>query len=137
MQHPLGRELNAALQPAGFERQRRCSPELVRHSLRQKLGPEAAAPRRRCNDRHAGLRPLDPQALRAIPILQSVVRAQPLRWRRVTSWLKGRTGPGISAQWIAERINAMSGGRLQIDLFAVGETVSPFAVLAAPRQRVS
>ncbi|MCB5177657.1 TRAP transporter substrate-binding protein [Microvirga lenta] len=61
----------------------------------------------------------------------TVVRAQTLRWRMVTSWPKGRTGPGISAQRIVERINAMSGGRLQIDLFAAGEIVPPFAVLDA------
>lgn len=49
----------------------------------------------------------------------------------VTSWPKGRTGPGISAQRIVERINVMSGGRLQISLFAAGEIVPPFAVLDA------
>ena len=61
----------------------------------------------------------------------TIARAQTLRWRMVTSWPKGRTGPGISAQKIVERINAMSGGRLQIDLFAAGEIVPPFAVLDA------
>lgn len=61
----------------------------------------------------------------------SVVRAQTLRWRMVTSWPKNRTGPGVSAQRIVERINTMSGGRLQIDLFAAGEIVPPFAVLDA------
>ncbi|HEY8383184.1 MAG TPA: TRAP transporter substrate-binding protein [Microvirga sp.] len=61
----------------------------------------------------------------------SIARAQGLRWRLVTSWPKNRTGPGISARRIAERINAMSGGRLQVDLFAAGEIVPPFAVLDA------
>ncbi|WP_175493794.1 TRAP transporter substrate-binding protein [Microvirga guangxiensis] len=61
----------------------------------------------------------------------AVVHAKNLRWRMVTSWPKGRTGPGISAQRIVDRINAMSGGRLQIDLFAAGEIVPPFAVLDA------
>ncbi|MCB8822918.1 TRAP transporter substrate-binding protein [Microvirga rosea] len=61
----------------------------------------------------------------------TVVRAQTLRWRMVTSWPKGRTGPGISARRIAERINAMSDGRLQVNLFAAGEIVPPFAVLDA------
>ena len=60
------------------------------------------------------------------------VRAQEtLRWRLVTSWPKGRTGPGVSAQRLADRINAMSGGRLRIDLFGAGEIVSAFAVLDA------
>jgi TRAP-type mannitol/chloroaromatic compound transport system substrate-binding protein len=67
----------------------------------------------------------------AVLAAPAVARAQSLRWRLVTSWPKGRTGPGISAQRIAERINAMSGGRLQVDLFAAGEIVPPFAVLDA------
>ena len=49
----------------------------------------------------------------------------------VTSWPKGRAGPGVSAKRIADRINAMAGGRLQIDLFAAGEIVPPLAVLDA------
>ena len=54
-----------------------------------------------------------------------------LRWRLVTSWPRGRAGPGVSAQRIVDRIHAMSGGRLRIDLFAGGEIVSPLAVLDA------
>jgi TRAP-type mannitol/chloroaromatic compound transport system substrate-binding protein len=61
----------------------------------------------------------------------SVARARSLRWRLVTSWPKNRTGPGVSARRIAERIGALSGGRLEIDLFAAGEIVPPFAVLDA------
>src|SRR5918993_2475107 len=61
----------------------------------------------------------------------SVARAQSLRWRMVTSWPKNRTGPGVSARRIAERITAMSGGRLQVDLFAAGEIVPPLAILDA------
>ncbi|MBL0406890.1 TRAP transporter substrate-binding protein [Microvirga aerilata] len=61
----------------------------------------------------------------------TVSQAQTVRWRMVTSWPKNRTGPGVSAQRIVGRINAMSGGRLQIDLFAAGEIVPPFAVLDA------
>lgn len=62
----------------------------------------------------------------------AVARAQPrLRWRMVTSWPKGRAGPGVSAKRIADRINAMAAGRLQIDLFAAGEIVPPLAILDA------
>jgi TRAP-type mannitol/chloroaromatic compound transport system substrate-binding protein len=61
----------------------------------------------------------------------SVARAQGLRWRMVTSWPKNRAGPGVSARRIAERIGALSGGRLQVDLFAAGEIVPPFAILDA------
>ncbi|HEX2554438.1 MAG TPA: TRAP transporter substrate-binding protein [Microvirga sp.] len=61
----------------------------------------------------------------------TVARAQSLRWRMVTSWPKNRAGPGVSARRIAERIGALSGGRLQVDLFAAGEIVPPFAILDA------
>jgi TRAP-type mannitol/chloroaromatic compound transport system substrate-binding protein len=63
--------------------------------------------------------------------MPGIARAQSLRWRLVTSWPRNRTGPGISARRIAERINAMAAGRLQVDLFAAGEIVPPFAVLDA------
>ncbi len=49
----------------------------------------------------------------------------------VTSWPKGRAGPGVSAQRVADRINAMAGGRLRVDLFAAGEIVPALAVLDA------
>jgi TRAP-type mannitol/chloroaromatic compound transport system substrate-binding protein len=56
---------------------------------------------------------------------------QRFRWRLTTSWPKGRAGPGVSARRIQERINAMAGGRLLVDLFAGGEIVPPLAVLDA------
>lgn len=61
----------------------------------------------------------------------AIAQASPLRWRLVTSWPKNRAGPGISAKRIVDRINAMAVGRLQIDLFAAGEIVPPFAVFDA------
>ena|SRR3712207_8173202 len=61
----------------------------------------------------------------------SVARARSLRWRLVTSWPKNRIGPGVSARRIAERIGALSGGRLEVDLFAAGGIVSPFPGLDA------
>jgi TRAP-type mannitol/chloroaromatic compound transport system substrate-binding protein len=67
----------------------------------------------------------------AVLAAPTVARAQARRWRLVTSWPKGRVGPGVSAQRIVDRINLMSGGRLQVDLFGAGEIVPPFAVLDA------
>jgi TRAP-type mannitol/chloroaromatic compound transport system substrate-binding protein len=61
----------------------------------------------------------------------SVARAQTRRWRMVTSWPKRLPGPGMSAERIAERIKAMSGGRLQIAVHAAGEIVPAFEVLDA------
>jgi len=61
----------------------------------------------------------------------SVARAQTRRWRMVTSWPKRLPGPGMSAERIAERIAAMSGGRLQITVNAAGEVVPALEVLDA------
>jgi TRAP-type mannitol/chloroaromatic compound transport system substrate-binding protein len=49
----------------------------------------------------------------------------------VTSWPKGRAGPGVSARRIADRITAMSGGRLRVEAFGAGEIVTAFGVLDA------
>ena len=61
----------------------------------------------------------------------SVARAQTKRWRMVTSWPKRLPGPGLSAERIAERIAALSGGRLTISVSAAGEVVPAFEVLDA------
>ncbi len=55
----------------------------------------------------------------------------PLRWRLITSWNKNLAGPGISAQRLAERINALSAGRLEIEVFAAGQIVPAFGVFEA------
>ena len=58
-------------------------------------------------------------------------RAQTRRWRMVTSWPRRLPGPGMSAERVAERINALSGGRLQVTVHAAGEVVPAFEVLDA------
>src|ERR1700704_2300303 len=61
----------------------------------------------------------------------AVARAQTKRWRMVTSWPKRLPGPGMSAERVAERIAALSRGRLQIAVSAAGEVVPAFEVLDA------
>ena len=63
----------------------------------------------------------------------AIARAQagPVTWRMVTSWAKGLPGPGVSADRLAQRITAMSGGRLRVDVFAAGHIVPAFGVLEA------
>ena len=60
-----------------------------------------------------------------------MARAQTKRWRMVTSWPKRLPGPGMSAERVAERIKALSGGRLEITVSAAGEVVPAFEVLDA------
>jgi TRAP-type mannitol/chloroaromatic compound transport system substrate-binding protein len=61
----------------------------------------------------------------------SVARAQTVKWRMVTSWPKRLPGPGMSAERIADRVRALSGGRLDISVSAAGEVVPAFEVLDA------
>src|SRR5262245_1403062 len=60
-----------------------------------------------------------------------IARGETRRWRMVTSWPKRLPGPGMSAERVAERIAALSGGRLQITVHAAGEVVPAFEVLDA------
>src|SRR5215467_10451383 len=61
----------------------------------------------------------------------AVARAATQRWRMVTSWPKRLPGPGMSAERIAERIAALSDGRIQVTVSAAGEVVPAFEVLDA------
>ncbi len=61
----------------------------------------------------------------------AVARAQARRWRMVTSWPRRLPGPGMSAERVAERIAALSGGRLQVTVHGAGEVVPAFEVLDA------
>jgi len=61
----------------------------------------------------------------------AVAHAQTVKWRMVTSWPKRLPGPGMSAERVAERITALSGGRIQVTVHAAGEVVPAFEVLDA------
>lgn len=52
-------------------------------------------------------------------------------WRMVTTWPKNFPGLGVGAQRLADRITAMSDGRLTIKLYAAGELVPPLQALDA------
>src|SRR5918997_6302288 len=61
----------------------------------------------------------------------SVARAATVKWRMVTSWPKRLPGPGMSAERVAERIKTLSGGRIDLTVYAAGEIVPAFEVLGA------
>jgi TRAP-type mannitol/chloroaromatic compound transport system substrate-binding protein len=63
--------------------------------------------------------------------MPAIASAQQVKWRMVTSWPKRLPGPGMSAERIAERVRTLSGGRLEISVFAAGELVPAFEVLDA------
>lgn len=54
-----------------------------------------------------------------------------LTWRMITSWPRDLPGPGVNARRLAERITAMSGGRLTVQLYAAGELVPGLQVFDA------
>ena len=45
------------------------------------------------------------------------------QWKMVTAWPKNLPGPGVAAQMLADRITALSGGRIEVTLYAAGELV--------------
>ena len=55
-------------------------------------------------------------------------------WRMVTTWPRNAPGVGVNAQRFADRVGAMSGGRLQIELAAAGELIPAFEALDAVQQ---
>ncbi len=56
--------------------------------------------------------------LAAPAIAQDIVQ-----WRMVTAWPKNLPGPGVAAQMLADRITALSSGKIEVKLFASGEIV--------------
>lgn len=60
------------------------------------------------------------------------LRAQEaLKWRMVTTWPKNFPGLGTGSESLARMINAMSGGRLTVEVFGAGEIVPPFESMDA------
>lgn len=45
------------------------------------------------------------------------------QWKMVTAWPKNLPGPGVAAQMLADRITTLSGGRIEVTLYAAGELV--------------
>ncbi len=55
----------------------------------------------------------------ATPAIAQDVR----QWKMVTAWPKNLPGPGVAAQMLADRITTLSGGRIEVKLYAAGELV--------------
>ena len=55
----------------------------------------------------------------ATPAIAQDVR----RWRMVSAWPRNLPGPGVAAQMLADRITALSGGRIVVELFGANEIV--------------
>ena len=57
-----------------------------------------------------------------------------VRWNLAMPWPKTTPGLGLNAVRFAENLEAMSGGRIRLDVYGAGELVPPFEVLDAVQQ---
>ncbi len=57
------------------------------------------------------------------PLVAPAFAKDTIRWNMVTAWPKNLPGPGVAAQMLADRITALSGGRIEVKLYAAGELV--------------
>lgn len=64
-------------------------------------------------------------ATAAAGLAAPAIAQERIEWKMVTSWPKGLPGLGTGAERLAQRIGAMSGGRLTVQVFAGGELVPP------------
>jgi len=62
------------------------------------------------------------------------ISQQRMEWRMVTAWPLNLPGPGTAANKVAERITALSGGRLEVRVFGAGQIVPALGVFDAVSQ---
>lgn len=70
-------------------------------------------------------------ATAAATLAAPAIASGTIEWRMVHSWPKGLPGVGVGADRLAARIEAMSGGRLKINVFAAGELVPALGCMDA------
>ncbi|UCE76214.1 MAG: TRAP transporter substrate-binding protein [Gammaproteobacteria bacterium] len=56
---------------------------------------------------------------------------KPVKWKMVTTWPKNFPGLGTGANYLAELITAMSGGRIEVKVYGANELVPAFEVFGA------
>ena len=61
----------------------------------------------------------------------AVHAGKPIRWKMVTTWPKNFPGLGMGANFLADKIGEMSGGRLQVKVYGAKELVGAFEVFDA------
>ncbi len=70
----------------------------------------------------------------AVPLATPAIAQDVMRWKMVTAWPKNLPGPGVAAENLAKRITALSGGRIEVKLYAAGELVPGRGVFDAVSQ---
>ena len=59
----------------------------------------------------------------AVALATPAIAQDKRQWKMVTAWPKNLPGPGVAAQTLADRITTLSGGRIEVTLYAAGELV--------------
>ncbi len=67
----------------------------------------------------------------------AVGSADVIRWKMVTTWPKNFPGLGSAPETFSRKVAAMSGGRLQVQVYGAGEIVPAFGVFDAVSQGVA
>ena len=70
--------------------------------------------------------------LGALPSIAKAKKIKPeYNWKMVTTWPKNFPGLGTGAQYLADTINKLSGGRIKITVYGAGELVPAFEIFDA------
>ena len=70
--------------------------------------------------------------LGALPSISRAKKNQPeYKWKMVTTWPKNFPGLGTGAQYLANTINKLSGGRIKVTVYGSGELVPAFEIFDA------
>lgn len=64
-------------------------------------------------------------------------RVESLDWKMVTTWEKGFPGLGTGAEFLAQLIEEMSGGRIRVKVYGANELVPPFEIFDAVSRGVA
>ncbi len=67
-------------------------------------------------------------------VIAPATKFKPVKWRMVTTWPKNFPGLGTGANFLAERITQMSGGRIEVKVYGANELVPAFEVFGAVSQ---
>jgi len=76
--------------------------------------------------------------LGAIPSISKSQKKKPeYNWKMVTTWPKNFPGLGTGAQYLADTIQKLSGGRIKVSVYGAGELVPAFEIFDAVSQGVA
>ena len=56
----------------------------------------------------------------------AIAQQETVKWKMVTTWPKNFPGLGTGAEFLAQLIGQMSGGRIEVKVYGGGELVPPF-----------